>query len=296
MNIVITGGSSGIGAALVREFSGTGARVIGCARGEDKLRKLAASLSNVEVTVCDVSDEEAVVRLRDFVRERFPHVDVLINCAGIAGPIGRFDQMESEEWFRTIRVNLFGVYCVTKHLLPLMRNSAVKKIINFAGGGAFDVFENYSAYACSKAAVVRLSENMARELAPQGITVNCVSPGFVDTPFHASTVTAGEERAGIQYHRVAGMTASNTVPVEVPVRCVEFLISPQADGLTGKTISASFDTWDSPSFQKRVPEINASDLFTLRRINVQNLEDGELKSALIQASHDQDGGMKGFLS
>jgi NAD(P)-dependent dehydrogenase (short-subunit alcohol dehydrogenase family) len=280
MNVVITGASSGIGAAVVAALADDGARIVACARRARELQAVAKRSPGVVTTVCDVGDEASVGKLRDVAAEHFDHVDVLINCAGRAGAIGRFEETDSHDWFDTLRTNVFGTYCVTKLLLPLIRRSSGRKIINFAGGGAFGTVERFSAYGSSKAAVVRLSETMAAELAGEGITVNCIAPGFVDTAFHDTTREAGVERAGAMYERTRTMTDRTSVPIDVPVACVRFLVSPAANGLTGKTISANFDRWRDPRFSALIPAINASDVFTQRRINVVNLEDEALKKAL----------------
>ena len=127
-------------------------------------KNIAEKNENINYHKCDVSDESDVIEFKHFVRKQHGNIDVLINCAGLFGVIGRFDQTDSALWKKTIDINLFGTYLATKHFLPLFTKSKVKKIINFSGGGAFGTFPNYSAYAVSKAGVVRLSENMAEEL------------------------------------------------------------------------------------------------------------------------------------
>lgn len=281
LKILITGGGSGIGAALGKALSAEGHDVMICGRRVEKLREVSNANRNIRYAICDVSKEQDVVTLANFVKDRFGCIDVIINCAGGFGAIGRFDKTDSNLWRKTFEVNLFGVYLVTKHLLDLLLHSKVKKIINFSGGGAFGVFPNYSAYAASKAALVRFSENMAVELAGLGVRVNCIAPGFAATEIHDATLSVGEDVAGDQYSFTVAKLREGAVPMEVIVGCVKFLISPESDGLTGKTISASFDKWNSEVFRKSIRQIADSDLYTLRRVNLVNLDEkDELRNKL----------------
>lgn len=282
---LVTGASSGIGAAITRALARDGWTLYVCARRADRLREVTAGNARAFSYVCDVSEEDSVAAFVDAVRGSVPHVDALVNCAAVIGPIGPTSETDSQEWHHTLQVNLGGTYLMIKHVLPLMGGSSKPRIINFAGGGAFSPFPNYSAYAASKAAVVGLTENLALELAPRGITVNAVAPGFVATGIHTATLHAGPALAGEEYARnTAQLLKEGSVPVEVPVACVRFLLSTAADGLTGKTISAAFDPWDTPEFAELSNEINGSDLYTQRRINLVNLPEGRLREALDAAS------------
>ena len=156
-------------------------------------------------------------------------------------------------------------------------------MINFSGGGAFETFPNYSAYAASKAAVVRLSENMAHELKDLGVQVNCIAPGFVATEIHEATLNVGENKAGTDHFRITKeKLKSGAAPMRIPLECVKFLISRDSDGLTGKTISAGFDKWNTEEFKHSIKEISESELYTLRRINLVNLDEKDgLRQKLI---------------
>src|SRR5439155_11462832 len=120
-----------------------------------------------------------------------------------------------------------GTYLVIKHCLPLLRRGRRPRIINFAGGGAFNAFPNYSAYACSKTAVIRLTECLAIELREDGITVNAIAPGIVATELHRATLEAGEERAGrLQYRRAATLYDDGGRSIENLLQCVRTMLSP----------------------------------------------------------------------
>jgi 3-oxoacyl-[acyl-carrier protein] reductase len=283
--IVITGASSGIGAALTAALAQNGLALHVCARREEMLNTVTRNNTIAFGYPCDVSQEEQVKAFVAEIRRRTPHVDALVNCAAILDPIGPLVETDSSQWHHTVDVILYGTYLMTKHIVPLMIADRRPRIINFAGGGAFSPFPNYSAYAVAKAAVVRLTENLALELAPRGITVNAVAPGFVATEIHQATLRAGQAKAGgAHLETTQRLLKKGAVPVEVPVACVKFLLSDQSQGLSGKTLSASFDPWNTPEFVELVPQINASDLYTLRRINLVNLPQGRLRAALSEAS------------
>jgi len=282
LNILITGGGSGIGAALSKSLAQDNHQIVICGRREKKLKEVANNHKKILYKTCDVSDEQQVVQLKKFVKKSIKYLDVIINCAGVFGPINRFDKTNSNHWKKTFEINTFGTYLIIKHFLDLLLLSKTKKIINFSGGGAFSPFPHYSAYAVSKAAVVRLTENIADELFDYKVHINCIAPGFVTTDLHNETLLAGETAAGKQYQITKKKLKEGSVPITTPVECVKFLISEKSDGLTGKTISASFDKWNEVFFQESIKKITESDLYTLRRINLNNLDGtNELRKRLL---------------
>lgn len=280
LNVLITGAGSGIGEELAKSLADDGHKVIICGRTKAKLKKVALTNKNISFFKCDVSKENDIKKFVKQVKKNFNYIDVLVNNAAVFGPIGRFDLTDSKKWRETIDINLFSVYLVSKYFLPLLLSSKTKKIVNIAGGGAFSAFPNYSAYAVTKAGVVRFSENLAEELKDLGVTVNCVSPGFVNTDLHKATLFAGEKLAGKQYQITKEKMTKGAIPIDVPIKCIKFLISENSNGLTGKSISASFDKWDNPLFKDLISEINDSDLYTQKRINIDNLTDQNLKNKL----------------
>ena len=288
LRIVVVGASSGIGAAVARALARDGHRLVLAARRKDRLEALAAELPGSRAMVCDVTDAGQVARLGAEVAGLYGGcVDVLINCAGGFGEIGPVEHVSSEGWWQTLRTNLFGPYQVIHQMIPLLRQGHSPRIINMAGGGAFSAFPNYSAYACAKAALVRLTECLAVELQPAGIRVNAVSPGFIATDFHKATLDAGEEKAGkLQYRRTLSIFSDGGPSMENVVECMRALISPAFDGLTGKTISCNFDPWQTEAFQVHIADITRSDLYSLRRVNLANLGEGYLHSALTNAWAD----------
>lgn len=281
LRVLIAGASAGIGAALVEALAADGNTVFACARRAEALRAATRGDTLARSRVCDVGEEPQVVDLFRWVGQHADGLEALVLCAGAFGAIGLVPETDSAAWWATLRGNVFGAYLMVKHGLPLLERGRRPRILTFSGGGAFGAFPRYSAYATSKAAVVRLTECLAEELGPRGIAVNAVAPGMVVTEIHQATLEAGPEKAGAEhYERTRAAMAQGGVPMEVPVACVQFLLSREADGLTGKTIAANFDPWRAPQFRAHLAEIAKSEVYTMRRINPVHLPDGPLKEWL----------------
>lgn len=273
LNILITGGGSGIGKEIALELDNLGNNVIICGRRLENLKETSKN-NNIIFKKCDISDEKNVISLLNFVEKKFSKLDVLINAAAILGPIGRYDKIDSNSWIETFKINFFGTYFTSKLFLPIILKSDVKKIINFSGGGAFGDFKNYSSYACSKSAVVRLTENMACELSDSGVKINCIAPGFVATEIHNNTLKFGPEKAGEKYYNeTISKLKEGSIPIKTVIDCLIYLISEESNILSGKTISASFDKWNSDEFNQCLELIQNSELYTMRRINLRNFSE-----------------------
>jgi len=170
---LITGAASGLGAACARRFAEEGAVVVGCDLAEGGPAEHQYQL--------DVADEAAVSSVLTRVVDSLGHLDVVVNCAGVAGG-GPVHLLDADEWARVLRVNLTGTYLVCKHALRQMITQRSGSIVNFASVEGIEGTEGGSAYNASKGAVVLLTKNMAIDYGRLGIRVNCVCPGFIETP------------------------------------------------------------------------------------------------------------------
>lgn len=183
--VVVTGGSKGLGRALVERFLSEGAYVAGCARSADVLRRLALDLHafgpRVLLTTCDIADGEQVSRFGEQVLAEFGTVDVLINNASQLGPRIPLADWTKATWDRIIEVNVNGQFAVTKAFLPTMIGHRSGSIINVTSSVGRKGRRLWGAYAVSKFALEGFTETLADEVATLGIRVNSVNPGALDT-------------------------------------------------------------------------------------------------------------------
>jgi 3-oxoacyl-[acyl-carrier protein] reductase len=209
----------------------------------------------------DVSNYEEVQSMVKDVVLRFGRIDVLVNNAGIYGPIGPLWKNDRAEWLNGVAINLFGtIHCIMS-VLPHMISQHGSKIINVAGGGE-GPFPRFSSYACSKSAIVRLTETLAEELREHHIDVNSIAPGPVNTRLLDQVLAAGEE-AGDHYEKAKKQKMSGGVSPEKAATLAVFLASESSNGLTGRLLSAVWDNWE----QLDISSIKGSPLYQMRRID-----------------------------
>ena len=179
--VLITGGSRGIGKAMVYEFSRAGYNVLlNFNKSEDISNKIAAELQNVKPYGANVADQQSVMNMVEYANNVFGGVDVLINNAGISCT-GLFQDLSLEEWNNLISVNLTGNYNLCKAVLPQMISRKSGKIINISSVWGISGASMEVAYSASKAGVIGLTKALAKEVGPSNIQVNCIAPGFVMT-------------------------------------------------------------------------------------------------------------------
>ena len=271
-NAIVTGASHGLGRVIAEQFVREGASVLLCARGEEALDALVRDLhkivrpgQQVLARRCDVSVPDEVARLFEVVDEEFGALHVLVNNAGIYGPKGLSDEVPWEEWVRAVEINLHGTFLPSRFAIPIFRRAGYGKIVNLSGGGATSPLPRLSAYAASKAAVVRLTETLAEELRPIHVDVNAVAPGALNTRLLDEVLSAGPEIVGQDfYERAIEQSQTGGVPLEQGARLCVYLASGASDGITGKLISAQWDPW--PELHQHLQSLEESDIYTLRRI------------------------------
>ena len=269
--IIITGGSLGIGLEIAKRCAEEEARVIVAARNEDDLKNAVSELEKISQNdhayyVIDVSDLQSVMRFANWCGEKKLEINGLVNCAGIYGPIGKTTEIDLNKFTKAVSINFFGTVYMCSTFAPLIKSKTKKKIVNYSGGGASSPFANYSAYATSKIAVVRFTENFAIELQEESFDINCVAPGFVATRLHKETLEAGEKRVGNSFfENTKQQLEKGGVSPEIAANLTVFLLSEESDGITGKFISAPWDPWGDKGFQDLLR--NEKDYATLRRID-----------------------------
>jgi NAD(P)-dependent dehydrogenase (short-subunit alcohol dehydrogenase family) len=260
----------GIGFACAKHLLDCGANVVIAARGEEALGRAADSLKaggyedTLRSHATDVSRESDVQELIENTTRWYGGIDGVVHAAAVLEPIGSFLDVDPEEWWQTLRINLFGSFLVARAAARAMRPQSRGRMVLYSGGGATRPFPNFTAYACSKVAVVRLVETIAAELAPYGIEVNAISPGIVATRMQDQTFAAAA-RAGEEYVAQAREEVKRSgASAERAARATAFLLSDRAAGITGRLLSAPWDSWSS--WPEHVEEIRSTDMFTLRRI------------------------------
>lgn len=238
-------------------------------RNEALLRERAESLHGGphECWALDVSDEASWRKAAPLMAPD-GMLHGLVAAAAVLGPIGRLGRWGFDDFRRTMDVNILGTLLPIANLIEPLK-LARGSVVAFSGGGATSVLRRYDAYACSKAGLVRLVENMAADLRDDGVRINSIAPGFVVTDIHRRTLEAGPDNVGIEYYertRKAVESGEGDSP-EHASALTSFLLSDASAGITGRLISARWDPWQNPDFQTRLRD--DPHLATLRRIDDQ---------------------------
>ena len=268
---VITGGGRGIGLAIARAFAQEGSAILIAARTAEELAKARAAIQSDFAVRClartvDVSRAEEVQEMIEAALRELGRIDVLVNNAGIYGPIGELVDSDLSEWRRAVEVNLFGTVYATRAVLPAMRQQGGGRIINVAGAGVGgpSITPRISAYAASKAAIVQFTESIAREVSGWNVQVNAIAPGAVTTEITNAVLAAGPSRAGAEfYERTVRQKSAGGDPPELAARLAVLLASGRTGALTGKLLSAKWDDLEALD----PDSVNRSSRYALRRID-----------------------------
>jgi NAD(P)-dependent dehydrogenase (short-subunit alcohol dehydrogenase family) len=266
---VITGGGGGIGGAIATRLAGEGIRIIIVDYSQPNIDRRVSALNESGGSAvglrADVSSQDDVSRVFVEIIKSYGKMDILVNAAGIQGPIGLVTDNSRGEWIRTIEINLIGTFLCIEAALPSMIKNRYGKIINFSGGGSTSPRSRFSAYAVSKTGVVRLTETLAEEMKPFRIDINAIAPGAVNTRMTEEVLQAGQKAAGDEYAETIQRKNKGGTPPTLAAELSAFLASSTSDGITGKLISAPWDPWRDETFQERLRK--DKDLATLRRID-----------------------------
>ena len=272
MHVVLTGSSTGIGRALAARLLAHGHHVWGLARSDQA--DFAAQHPNFRFTRCDVADYSAVAAAAAAVAAAWSHVDALVCAAGLQGEIAPAFSADPLKWSATVRTNLDGTYFPLRAFASLLAQpgssaAAHKKIVCFSGGGATKSRANFSAYGVAKTAIVRLVETVADENRGQPLDINALAPGAINTRLTDEVLALGPAVVGAAefaaaQKQAAAAPAASAAALARALDCVEWLLSPASDGITGRLLSAPWDPW--PTLGDHRAALAASDTFTLRRI------------------------------
>jgi len=267
---IITGAGRGIGRTIALAFSRLGASLTLAARTESELSETVKLCQDIgaqaQAVVTDVTDWDQVQNLVVAAFREYGEVDVLVNSAGIYGPIGPTIDVDLDAWKRGVEVNLYAPLYLCRALMPHFMQRRQGKIILLGGGGATTPLPNFSSYAASKAGLARLADTLAEELKPYNVQVNVIAPGLVDTRLQDEVLQAGN-RAGGLYEKIkqARETGKGAVSPEIAADLAVFLASEASGKLTGKLIAAPYDPWRE--WEGKGDELNATPMYTLRRLD-----------------------------
>jgi NAD(P)-dependent dehydrogenase (short-subunit alcohol dehydrogenase family) len=248
LRVLVTGGASGIGLVIARAFVDAESRVHVCDASQQAIDALNAAEQSAEMnaitySLADVADRAAVDRVFDDVDAQLGGLDVLINNAGIAGPTGSIDELDTDDWEQTINVNLNAQFYFARRAVPLLRKArnggSIIALSSVAGRLGYAYRTPYSA---TKWAVIGLTKSLAIELGPDNIRVNAIQPGIVKGPRIERVIAARAQQLGLSYEQMEKEYLAKislrrmTTPEEVAATAL-FLCSPGGSGISGQAIS-----------------------------------------------------------
>lgn len=264
---LVAGASGAIGSAIARRFHQEGAHLALSYRRTKPDRlcdELGAGPGRVACYRFDVADWEQVREAVHQIKVDFQGIDVLVNCAGIIGPIGPLETLDVRDWAKTIDVNLLGSMYLARAVLPFLKERGRGKIILFSGGGAAYGRPYFTPYSSSKAALVRFAESLAQELEGTNIQVNAVAPGPVRSRMWDEMRAADEAGGPRLIEELKRMEETGGCSPDRAAGLVVFLVSDRSNRLTGRLLSAVWDNWEG--LESDIEEIAASEALTLRRV------------------------------
>jgi NAD(P)-dependent dehydrogenase (short-subunit alcohol dehydrogenase family) len=249
--VLITGASRGIGRALALRLAADGARVALLARSSEGLQETLAAVTAAggegAAFSADVTDDRAVATAHAEIEGRLGPVDVLVNNAGVGGPVGEMWTLSADAWWQTVEVNLQGTYLCARAVLPGMVERRRGRIINIVSNAGAHRWPYFTAYAVSKGAVIKLTESLAAETRAYGVAVIAAHPGLVrggltdaalgDAPPPAPGALAARVRSWFERELEAGRTVS----VDEAASFVAQLSSGRADALSGRYVAVEDD-------------------------------------------------------
>jgi 3-oxoacyl-[acyl-carrier protein] reductase len=269
---VVTGANQGLGFEIARKFAKAGASLMLVSRNASLLKDVTRELEplcspdqHIYSFAGDVSDPSSVESIANETIDKFGACHILVNNAGVYGPKGLSEEVDWKEWIRAFEINVYGSVLMSRAIVPQMKRQGYGKIIQLSGGGATNPLPRISAYAASKAAIVRFTETLAEELRGSGVDVNSIAPGALNTKMLDEILEAGPSKVGSDFYaRALKQKESGGAPLEVGADLCLFLASSYSDGITAKLISAVWDDWEE--WPNHLEELNSSDVYTLRRI------------------------------
>jgi NAD(P)-dependent dehydrogenase (short-subunit alcohol dehydrogenase family) len=265
---LVTGSGRGLGRAYAIALAKAGATVAVTARTESEIQTVQREIEQqgghaLAISV-DVTNKNAVAKLVTTIEQQLGPIDLLVNNAGVLRAIGRVTDIDADDWWHEVEINLLGPFLCSQAVLPGMITRKRGRIINVASGGGLSAFDCFSAYSISKTALIRLSESLAIENKEYGIGVFAIHPGNVRTSMseylHDSEVV-GQRAPWMQQTWRQRFAEATDTPIERSVTLVLQLAAGHADTLSGRYIDAEDDLTE---LLDHADEIQSKDLYALR--------------------------------
>ena len=239
---LITGAGSGIGKVMAQHFEKAGARIWICDADTNNLEQSLKENPDWNGTPCDISEENQVDQLFKEMSDSFGGLEILVNNAGIAGPTAPVEEIDPDEWRRSVGVNLNGAFYCTRLATPLLKNSPKASIINISSVAGRLGFARRLPYASTKWAMIGFTESLAKELGPSGIRVNALLPGIVEGPRIEGVFQARAKSEGVPYEEVRDRVLNNVsmkrmVSAGDVAEMAVFLCSEAGKNISGQSIS-----------------------------------------------------------
>jgi len=263
-NIILTGVTRGLGLELLNHYAKKKNNLILISKNSKRLialkkkfKKKGIDLHIYSVNFCKINNLKRIITR---ILIKFGRIDILINNAGIWGPIGNFEKIIWNKWIEAININLIASAYLTRAVLPSMKKNNFGRIIQLSGGGATAPMPNFSSYAVSKTGIVRFVESISEECRRFNISINAVAPGAMNTRMLDIALKAGRKKVGDQYNKLLKQKKEGGVGFDKAIALIDFLIINRK--ISGKLISAIWDHWDKKNFIKK---LNDKNIYTLRR-------------------------------
>jgi NAD(P)-dependent dehydrogenase (short-subunit alcohol dehydrogenase family) len=279
---LVTGGGRGLGRITAETLAAAGAAVGVIARSagelEETVRLIAEQGGVAAAAVADVSKETEITRAIDAIRNTLGPIDVLVNNAGVNGPIAAFAEVDADEWWQAMEINLGGAVRCVRRVLPEMLARRRGRIINVTSVAGTYRWPTVSAYAVSKAALVKFTENLAAEVQGQGVAVFSFHPGLLPIGLAQAGLTAGPAPAGsalalVQEWARRQLAAGRFSEPKDAADYIAALASGRADALSGRHLTVHDEL---EILLARLADIRRLDLHTLR-LRELAISPGEMK-------------------
>ncbi len=227
--IIVTGATGGIGNSLIKKFISLEGKVVATGTNENKLNKLKEEFKNIEIMKFDITDHSQIENFIEEASSKINGLDILINNAGIT--IDNLSlRMKSEEWQRVIDLNLSSSFYMCKYAIKKMLKNKFGRVVNITSIVGHTGNLGQANYSASKAGLIAMSKSLAIEYAKKNITINCVSPGFIET---SMTEKINDKFKEVLLSRIPMNRLGNGEDVS---NTVAFLASDQASYITGETV------------------------------------------------------------